>query len=159
MSDLRSQLIAKLGVEAPKSDVKASGGEPDDPLAQGAHLSSDWVQALRPAARAGGVKLNPNPSMGAVCQAHDVLVKQLKGQGRKRERAELEDLRGRYMKKREKVAWSRLKTRLEAAGVSSKLYRAIKQGQLGPEVVLGRWNRIANKGLNTALIRAELLGN
>jgi hypothetical protein len=24
---------------------------------------------------------------------------------------------------------------------------------------LGRWNRIANKGLNTALIRAELLGN
>lgn len=159
MSDLRSQLIAKLGVEAPEPDVRGRDDGPEDLLAPGAHLNSDWVNALIPAARAGGIKLNPNPSMGAVRQAHDVLVKQLKGQGRKRERAELEDLRGRYMKKREKVAWARLKTSLAAAGVSSKLYRAIKQGGLGPEVVLGRWNRIAAKGLNTAQIRAELLGS
>ena len=159
MSDLRSQLIAKLGVEAPETDVQGPSSDPDDPLAPSAHLSSAWVMALIPAARAGGVKLNPNPSMGAVRQAHDVLAKQLKGQGRKRERAELEDLRGRYMKKREKVAWARLKSSLEAAGVSSKLYRAIKQGKLEPEVVLGRWNRIAGKGLNSAQVRAELLGN
>jgi len=159
MSDLRSQLIAKLGVEAPEPDVEEQASDPDDPLAPGAHLNSDWVAALIPAARAGGVKLNPNPSMGAVRQAHDVLLKQLKGQGRTRERAELEDLRGRYMKKREKVAWARLKNSLAAAGISSKLYRAIKQGALGPEVVLDRWNRIGAKGLNTAQIRAELLGS
>ncbi len=159
MSDLRSQLIAKLGVEAPVSDVRELDARSDDPLAPGAHLSSGWVVALIAAARAGGVKLKPNPSMGAVRQAHDVLVKQLKGQGRKRERAELEDLRSRYIKKREKVAWTRLKSSLEAAGVSSKLYRAIKQSALGPEVVLGRWDRIAAKGLNSAQIRAELLGS
>ncbi len=159
MSDLRSQLIAKLGVEAPEPDVKGRDGGSDDPLAPDAHLSSEWVVALIPAARSGGVKLNPNPSMGAVRQAHDVLVKQLKGQGRKRERAELIDLRSRYMKKREKVAWARLKKSLDAAGISSKLYRAIKQGALSPEVVLDRWNRIATKGLNNAQIRAELLGS
>jgi len=159
MSDLRSQLIAKLGVEAPDPDASKKTADLDDPLSAAAHLKSEWVRALIPAARAGGVKLNPNPSMGAVRQAHDVLVKQLKGQGRKRERAELEDLRGRYMKKREKVAWTRLKTTLEAAGLSSKLYRAIKQGKVDPEKVLARWSRIAGKGLNNAQIRSELLGN
>lgn len=159
MSDLRSQLIAKLGVEAPEPDAQKEHAGSDDPLAANAHLQSEWVKALIPAARAGGVKLNPSPSLGAVRQAHDVLVKQLKGQGRKRERAELDDLRGRYMKKREKVAWTRLKTTLEAAGLSTKLYRAIKQGKVDPEKVLARWSRIAGKGLNNAQIRAELLGS
>jgi hypothetical protein len=117
------------------------------------------VKALLPAARGAGIKVNPNPSLGAIRQAHDVLVKRLKSNGRKREKAELDDLRSRYLKKREKLAWSRLKVTLEEGGVSQKLYRAIKQGKVDPETALQRWARIASRGLNQAEIRAALLAN
>jgi len=117
------------------------------------------VKALLPAARAAGIKVNPNPSLGAVRQAHDVLTKRMKNNGQRREKAELDDLRSRYLKKREKLAWSRLKTTLEEAGVSAKLYRAIKQSKVDPEMALTRWGRVASRGLNQAEIRAALLGN
>ena len=157
MSDLRSQLIAKLGVDAPPLSEDASPEVAADPLAPGAHLGSDWVHALLPAARAAGIDINPNPSLGAVRQTHDVLCKRLKANGRKREKATLDDLRARYMKKREKIAWSRLKSALDEAGLSQKLYRAIKQGKVDPETVLQRWKRVASRGLNQADIRAALL--
>lgn len=156
MSDLRSQLIAKLGVSEPEpaTDVPV----PNDPLAADAHLDSDWLNALKPAAARAGIKLNPRPSLGAARQAHDVLVKRLKANGDKRGRADLDDLRGRYEKKREKLAWSRLKRTLDEAGVSAKLYRAIKSGKCAPEAVLARWGRVKAKGLSSAQLRAELIG-
>jgi hypothetical protein len=117
------------------------------------------VKALLPAARGSGIKVNPNPSFGAVRQAHDVLVKHLKSNGRKREKAELDDLRSRYLKKREKLAWSRLKATMEEGGVSQKLYRAIKQSKVDPETALQRWARVSSRGLNQAEIRAALLAN
>ena len=157
MSDLRAQLIAKLGVEAP--DDAQSAPIKADPLSDTAHLSSDWVRALRPAVAAAGIKLNPEPSLGAVRQAHDVLVKRLKANGDKRGVRSLGELRKRYEGKREKLAWARLKAALDEAGVSSKLYRAIKSSPCAPEVVLGRWNRVANKGLNKADLRAALLSS
>ena len=95
--------------------------------------------------------------MGAVRQAHDVLCKRLKANGKKREKAALDDLRSRYLKKREKIAWSRLKTALDEAGVSQKLYRAIKQGKIDPETALQRWSRVATRGLNQSELRAALL--
>jgi hypothetical protein len=158
MSDLRSQLIDKLGVKAPPQDVSPSTAGPD-PLGPSAHLGSEWVKALLPAARSAGIKVNPNPSLGAVRQAHDVLTKRLKANGRKREKAELDDLRSRYFKKREKVAWARLKSTLDEGGVSQKLYRAIKQSKVDPEMALARWARVASRGLNQADIRAALLAN
>lgn len=158
MSDLRSQLIAKLGVDAPAPDVVKTPAV-SDPLGPTAHLGSDWLNTLLPAARTAGIKLNPNPSLGAARQAHDVLVKRLKANGQKREKAQLDDLRSRYLKKREKLAWSRLKTTLDEAGVSAKLYRAIKQGKVDPETALARWARVASRGLSQGEIRAALLAD
>ena len=157
MSDLRSQLIAKLGVEAPPPLEDGKTQQRVDPLGPSAHLDSDWVRELLPAARAAGIDINPNPSMGAVRQTHDVLCKRFKANGQKREKAALDDLRARYLKKREKVAWGRLKTALDEAGVSPKLYRSIKQGKIDPETALQRWNRVATRGLNQAELRAALL--
>ena len=157
MSDLRSQLIAKLGVEAPQPSEDGQAQPSADPLAPSAHLDSDWVRELLPAARAAGIDINRNPSMGAVRQAHDVLRKRLKANGKKREKAALDDLRARYLKKREKIAWSRLKTVLDEAGVSQKIYRAIKQGKIDPETALQRWSRVSTRALNQAELRAALL--
>ena len=157
VSDLRSQLISKLGVSAPEPDDVLP--TPDDPLAADAHLNSEWLAALEPAAARAGIKLNPRPSLGAARQAHDLLAKRLKANGDKRARAALDELRGRYEKKREKLAWTRLKRTLEDAGVSAKLYRAIKSSKVGPEIVLTRWSRVKSKGLNSAQLRTELLGS
>ena len=155
MSDLRSQLIAKLGVEAPEPQEPESRG--DDPLGPGAHLTSDWLVALLPVLKAERIPLNANPSFGAVKNAHDVLMKQLKAKGDKRTMATLRDLRSRYTKRREKLAWSRLKADLEAGGVSSKVYRSIKQSSVDPELALKRWTRVQRKGLNAASVRAALI--
>ena len=155
MSDLRSQLIAKLGVEAPESPVSEPAH--DDPLGPHAHLKSDWLAALLPVLKRERVPLNANPSYGAVRNAHDVLMKQLKAKGDKRTMATLRDLRSRYTKRREKLAWARLKKSIDAAGVSSKLYRAVKQSSTDPEVALKRWARVQDKGLNAARIRAALI--
>ena len=157
MSDLRSLLIAKLGVDAPPPSEEVKPEQSADPLGPSAHLDSDWVRELLPAARAAGIDVNRTPSMGAVRQAHDVLCKRLKANGKKREKAALDDLRSRYLKKREKIAWSRLKTALDEAGVSQKLYRAIKQGKIDPETALQRWSRVATRGLNQSELRAALL--
>ena len=157
MSDLRSQLISKLGVDAPPSSKDDPVKDVADPLGADAHLDSDWVRELLPAARAAGIDVNRNPSLGAVRQTHDVLCKRLKANGQKRQKASLDDLRSRYTKKREKIAWNRLKVALDEAGVSQKLYRAIKQGKIAPEIVLQRWKRAETRGLNQAELRAALL--
>ena len=157
MSDLHSQLVAKLGIEV--ADVPQTPSVTvSDPLSSSAHQSSDWVVALTAAVARAGMGLKPSPSLGAVRCAHDVLVKRLKANGDKRSYRHLNELRARYEKKREKLAWAQLKSQLAEAGVSPKLYRAIKSGSSGPEVVLGRWVAVAGKGFNQADLRAALLG-
>lgn len=155
MSDLRSELIAKLGATAPTEPAPST--DPKDPLSATAHIDSDWCDLLRQMANRNGVQLAANPSFGAAENAHHVLIKKLKSNGLHRDRNQLIDAHSRYTKKREKVAWARLKSELNAAGQSAKLYRAIKSGSVPVETVLNRWTRIQNKGWNAAQIRTELL--
>ena len=158
MSDLRSQLIAKLGVQAPQTEAPQDDKPADDPLDAQAHLGSEWMAQLLVDARAAGIDVNRTASLGAARQAHDVLVKRLKANGRKREKAVLDDLRSRYFKKREKIAWNRLKTQVDEHGLSAKFYRSLKQSSVEPEVLLQRLSRAHNKNLNQAELRAALLG-
>ena len=155
VADLRSQLMEKLGVEAP--ETTSSTPVESDPLGDDAHMSSEWVHALLPVLRDVQVSLNPNPSYGAVRQAHDVLMKQLKARGDKRTMATLRDLRSRYTKRREKIAWARFKKSLESAGMSAKLYRAVKQSSVEPELALKRWARLKSMGLNGTDLRNALV--
>lgn len=155
MSDLRSQLIAKLGVEAPESEDPVASKQ--DPLGPQAHWGSDWYAALVPALQDARIPLNSQPSYGAVRNAHDVLMKQLKAQGNKRVMATLRDLRSRYTKRREKLAWSRLKKCLEEGGVSPKVYRAVKQSSVDPELALKRWSKVQNQTLKGTAVRQALI--
>jgi len=155
VSDLRSQLLEKFGGSAPEPDTSAPAQS--SALSPDAHLSSDWFDALKAAVRGTGIKLNPNPSLGAARQAHDLLCKRLKADGGKRQLRELTDLRSRFEKKREKLAWTTLKAELSGAGVSDKLYRSLKQSNVGAETLLSRWSRVSAKGLNQAELRARLL--
>ena len=157
MSDLRSQLIAKLGAVPKAADETSENVREDDPLGPTAHLGSDWMKQLLVDARKAGMDLGATASLGAARQTHDVLGKQLKSQGRKREKSALDDLRSRYFKKREKVAWSRLKSKVDQSGMSAKLYRSLKQSGVEPEVLLQRWARAAKKNPNQAELRAALL--
>ena len=157
MSDLRSQLIAKLGAVPSAAEPAAEESPTDDPLGSQAHLDSEWMKQLLVDARKGGLELTATASLGAARQAHDVLAKQLKAQGRKREKSVLDDLRSRYFKKREKLAWSRLKSRVDESGMSAKLYRSLKQSGVDPEVLLQRWTRAMKKNLNQAELRSVLL--
>ena len=155
VSDLRSQLIAKLGVEAPEPAQQVESDP--DPLGPQAHWTSDWYAALVPALKDARISLNAQPSYGAVRNAHDVLMKHLKAHGDKRTMATLRDLRSRYTKRREKLAWSRLKKALEEGGVSAKVYRAVKQSTVDPELALKRWSKVQNKTLNGAAVRQALI--
>ncbi len=157
LSDLRSQLIAKLGVSPPVASASEQLPAKPNPLSDTAHLASDWLLELIPAVAGTNIKLKQSPSLGAARQAHDLLVKQLKAKGDKRGMSTINDLRSRYEKKREKHGWSALKRTLDEAGVSPKLYRAIKSGKAAPELVLRRWSKVAKKGLNQAQLRAALL--
>ena len=49
--------------------------------------------------------------------------------------ASLNDLRSRFEKKREKLAWTTLKTALTDAGFGDKLYRSLKQSKVDAEVL------------------------
>ena len=158
MSALRSQLIAKLGVEPTASDSRPDESATDDPLGPESHLKSEWIKELLVATRAAGIELRARPSLGASRQAHDVLTKRLKANGKKREKAALDDLRSRYLKKREKVAWTRLKNQIEDKGLSVKFYRSLKQSGVEPERLIERWARASKKNLNQAELRGFLLG-
>ena len=107
VSDLRSQLLEKFGGSAPEPEPSAPARS--NALSPDAHLSSEWFGVLRAAVQGAGIKLNPNPSIGAARQAHDLLCKRLKADGGKRQLRELNDLRTRFEKKREKLDVSLLK--------------------------------------------------
>ena len=158
MSNLHDQLIAQFWASV-KPDLPGSV-EPADPLDADAHLESSWLQALIPAARRAGIKVPDRPSLEAAKQLHDRLSKQLKTSGRGRERKDLIAERSRYLKKREKVVWARLKSILEESGVSDRFYRSLKQGKVDPERVLRRAVRLQPQlsEMNNAQIKAALSG-
>lgn len=155
MSDLRSQLLANFGGSAPEPEAPAAAQS--TALSPDAHRDTEWFTVLKAAVRGTGIKLNPNPSLGATRQAHDLLCKRLKADGAKRQLRELNDLRSRFEKKREKLAWTTLKTALTDAGFGDKLYRSLKQSKVDAEVLLSRWSRLKSKGLNQAELRTQLL--
>jgi hypothetical protein len=158
MSDLHDQLIAQFGASV-KPDLPDSVRQ-SDPLEADAHLQSSWLRALLPAARSAGLKVPDRPSLEAAKQLHDRLSKHLKTSGRGRERKDLIDERSRYLKKREKVVWARLKSILEESGVSDRFYRSLKQGKVDPERVLRRVVRLQPQlsEMNNAQIKAALSG-
>lgn len=155
VSDLRSQLIAKLGVEAPEDAPQTDA--PEDALAPHAHLATEWFELLVPLADHYGIKLAAKPAFTAAQNAHHVALKKLKGDGRRRERKALSDAYSRYAKRREKRVWARLKSELNADGQSAKLYRSLKSGSVPAETLLHRWSRIRGQRLSVAELRAELL--
>jgi len=155
VSDLRSQLIAKLGVEAPVDVPHADA--PPDALDEEAHLATDWFDLLVPLANHYGIKMAAKPTYTAAQNAHHVALKQLKRDGRRRERQALSDAYSRYAKRREKRVWARLKSELDAAGQSAKLYRSLKSGSVPAETLLNRWSRVRGRSLSAAELRAELL--
>ncbi len=155
MSDLRSQLIAKLGATPTEPELAAPRA--NDALSATAHIDTDWFRELTPLARQCGVALANQPSFAAAQNAQHVVAKKLKSAGRVRERAALIDAFSRYTKHREKKVWARLKASLTVAGQSPKLYRALKSGAVPAETLLNRWNRIKDKGWSTADVRTELL--
>ncbi len=164
MSDLQSQLMAKLGAAAPVAEPETRVKvDPNDPLGDTAHLATPWLEALQAEARrAGGLKVPARPSLNAAKQLHDRLGKQLKGQGKNRLKRELDDLRSRYLKRRDKLAWTRLKTTLTDAGASPKFYRSVKQSGVEPERALTRLDRTGAeklRAMNQADLRALVLGN
>jgi hypothetical protein len=164
VSDLRSQLVARFGEsEAPASIPEPSANDAKDPLGTSAHLATPWLSALLAAAgQQRDLKVPRAPSLNAARQLHDRLIKKLKAQGRGRERADLNDLRSRYLKRREKTAWSRLKAQLSDLDVPAKLYRSLKQSGVDPEKVLDRIAKAGDARLRTmnlaelriALVRA-----
>ena len=100
------------------------------------------------------------PSLNAAKQLHDRLKKRLKADGRRRQIRTLDDLRSSYLKRREKQAWSRLKSGLAALGTSDKLYRSLKQSGAEPERILQRVNRLKPdeiSGQSQAKLRELLL--
>ena len=155
MSDLRSQLIAKLGVEPPAQE--APDDTPNDGLDPDAHLATEWFQMLAPLVRQYSIKMANKPAYPAAQNAHHVLLKKLKADGRRHERNALNEAYSRYAKRREKRVWAQLKSEMNAAGQSAKLYRSLKAGSVPVETLLSRWTRARGRSLSTAELRAELL--
>lgn len=135
MSLLRDQLAAALGgsglrVEAPPAAVPAAPPDPAEHLlSDEGHIGSAWLALLADALRKtpGGPALKPRPALGQARQVHDQLGKLLKAAGRGRELRELAEARKKFESDRADAAWRRIKVRLEAAGVSEKAYRSLKQ--------------------------------
>ena len=61
---------------------------------------------------------------------------------RGRDRAALEKARSDYLKKREKIAWARLKEGITRRGGTQKAYRALKQTNIDPEKALRKLKRL-----------------
>ena len=131
MSLLRDQLAAAgLRATAPEAAPRPAEVDPVERLlSDEGHLDSAWLDALTTLLRQtpGAPALKPKPALGQARQVHDQLSKLLKAAGRRRELTALADARKRFESEREDAAWRRVKARLEAAGVSDKAYRSLKQ--------------------------------
>ena len=150
MKDLKSQLSATFGVPVPEEvDPLAAVRAPEPPraeeapiLAEGAWRKDPWAVRLKQIlpSMTGAPKLNSPASLGAQRMVTDQLCKLLKKAGRNRDARELGELRDNFMSRRDKAAWSAVKTRMAELELSDKAYRALKQGDVDPLKVLARLN-------------------
>jgi len=81
--------------------------------------------------------MKSQPSLAAAIQYTDVVIKFLKKEGRKREIKALKDERQQFLSKREKFAWSKLKSLFTELKLSQKAYRRLKQESTDPAKALG----------------------
>ncbi|MEL6347313.1 MAG: hypothetical protein AAFV53_29625 [Myxococcota bacterium] len=161
MKDLREQLAARFGAPAKEPDAPASSTK-DDPLGPSAHLQTDWLARLRVLGPSVGIPVKAAPSLNAAKQLTDKTLKALKKAGKKHDKRDLEKLRGEYLKKREKLAWSAIKEQFTALNLSQKTYRALKQDKKAdPEKILGRLKKLDAQQaaeMGAARLRDALLG-
>lgn len=134
MSDLRSQLIAKLGAIIPEPSEDPKGALPGAAtLDPEAHLGTPWIALLRKVRVAGAPPVPPKPSLQAARQLTDKAARALKEAGQARAARELVDARADFLKKREKEAWSLVKARFTELELPERTYRALKQSEADPE--------------------------
>jgi hypothetical protein len=155
MDDLRNALAKALGT-TPAPAPAAAAATPGGDAALPDPLKSDWIALLR---QLGG-DVPANATMGQLTQRSDLRARQLADAGRKREAAELRKAREDFERDREKRAWSFVKERFEALGLSEKTYRSLKQEGADPVKLLGRLtSRRAEelRGMGAARLREELL--
>lgn len=138
MSDLRSQLVAKLGARPPEPApaTPATPAAPD--LDPDAHLGTPWMSLLRAVRAPGAPAVPPKPNLNAARQLTDKAVRALKDAGQTRAARELADAREDFLKRREKDAWSLIKTRFGELDLPERAYRALKQSEVDPEKVWAR---------------------
>lgn len=153
MDDLRSALAKAMGAAPPaEAAAEPAGAAPGLPEP----LKSEWIGLLR---RLGG-EVPANATMGQLTQRSDLRARQLAEAGRKREAAELKQAREAFERDREKRAWSLVKERFEALGLSEKTYRSVKQEGADPVKLLVRLTSKraeALRGMGAARLREELL--
>ncbi len=160
MSDLRSQLVSKLGARepAPQPDTRANAASELDP---NAHLPTPWIALLRAVRAPGAPPVPPKPSIQAARQLTDKAARALKDAGQNRAARELIDAREDFLKKREKEAWSLVKTRFGELDLPERAYRAIKQSEADPEKVWAKLRRAPQdelKAMGADRLRDLLLG-
>lgn len=143
MKDLREQLAARFGQPTPEPEPAAAAAPAkDDPLGPAAHLGSQWLVLLKQLGPSVGHPVKRDASLNAARQVTDRTLKALKAAKRNRDRSALDKARSDYLKKREKLAWGRLKDDLTARGGSQKAYRALKQSKVDPEQALKKLARL-----------------
>lgn len=163
MKDLRSQLAARFGAPDP-----ATAAPPPPPpkdlgiLGPEAHLATPWIAALRKLRDLPDPgRLADKPSLGNARQHTDKAIKALKKLNRTREAEELDDLRSRFLDKRQKEAWAQMKERFGALDLSERAYRAVKQSDVDAVVALERLQKLDEptlKSLGADKLRDILLG-
>lgn len=143
MQDLRSQLMAKLGATPPPEDATDDPPTAPDPLGPTGHHDSAWFAALQDTLPVGSVAAVPADAKLARCQQVTAqAIKALKKAGRGREAKALGKVRDEYLARREKLAWSRVKSRFVEVGASEKAYRSLKQGGADAERILGNLDKV-----------------
>lgn len=160
MSDLRSQLMAKLGAAPPAELPVQPVGPGAAELDPDAHLGTPWLSALRAVRAPGAPPVPPRPSLNAARQLTDKAIKALKGAGQARAARDLGDLRSDFLKKREKEAWNLIKARFTELDLSERAYRALKQSEADADKIWARLRKAPEaelRGMGADRLREYLL--
>jgi len=161
MSDLRSQLMAKLGATPPAEAPAGKAGAAAPDLDPDAHLGTPWMAALRAVRAPGSPPIPPRPSLNAARQLTDKAIRALKDGGQARAARDLGDLRSDFLKKREKEAWNLIKARFTDLSLSERAYRALKQSEADAEKIWARLRKTPEAELaamGADRLREHLLG-
>lgn len=165
MKDLKSQLSEKFGVKPAIVGEEAQSNAPSEPaiLSENAHLESAWVTRLRSliGRTLGAPDLAAEPKLGQARQVTDQLARLLKKAGRKRDAADLVQLRSDFYAKRDKAAWGLIKERFRRLDLPDKAYRSVKQSKSEPIAVLSRLKKADDaelRGMGAKRLRDYLSG-